>query len=123
MKLDDIKKKIPEAAKLIRKAIPLVGDNKVSTQQRVADRGCVARQAVSNLENGKIEISIERYGEHLFMFGVMLGIIMYPDPELKKDERDYTMRAEKCNEINCELLGLDMEDVRRIMEILEKAND
>ena len=57
------------------------------------------------------------------MFGVMLGIIMYPDPELKKDERDYTMRAEKCNEINCELLGLDMEDVRRIMEILEKAND
>lgn len=123
MKLEDIKKKIPAAAKLIRKAIPLVGDSKVSTQQRVADRGCVARQAVSHLENGKIEISLERYCEHLTMFGVAVGIIMYPDPELEKNEQNYALRAEKCKEINCELLGLDMEDVCKIMEILKKTND
>ena len=118
---ENIKRILSEEAKSIRKTVPLVGTAMVSSQEKVAERSCRTRQAISKLENGKIGLDFERYYEHLGLFGIGLGIMVYPDSKLITDKYNYAIRAAKCMEINCRLLGLPEESVKKIMEIMEDA--
>ena len=118
---ENIKGILSEEAKSIRKTVPLVGTATVSSQEKVAEASCVTRQAISKLENGNIGLDFARYYEPLGLFGVILGMMLYPDPRLKNDKYNYAIRAAKCMEINCRLLGLPEESVKKIMEIMEDA--
>lgn len=118
---ENIKGILSEEAKSIRKTVPLVGTATVSSQEKVAERSCRTRQAISKLENGMIDLNYERYYEHYEMFGVVLGMMAYPDPKLITDKYNYAIRAAKCVEINCRLLGVPKEAVEKIMEIVENA--
>ena len=121
MTLEKIKEILPTEAKSIRETVPLVETMKISTQEEVAEASCVTRQAISKLENGKIGLDFERYYGHLGLFGIVLGIMVYPDPKLITDKYNYAIRAAKCVEINCRLLGVPKEAVEKIMEIMEDA--
>ena len=121
MILENIKKILPEEAQSTRKTVPLVGTTTISSQEKVAEKSCITRQAVSKLENGDIGLNFERYHEHFSLFGIVLGMMTYPDPKLKNDKYNYSIRAAKCVEINWRLLGLQEEEVYKIMEILKNA--
>ena len=118
---EKIKKVLPTEAKSVRKTVPLVGTTTLSSQEEVAEKSCITRQAISKLENGDIGLNFERYHEHFSLFGIILGMVTYPDPKFKNDKYNYAIRAAKCVEINCKLLGLQEEEVYKIMEILENA--
>lgn len=118
---ENIRKILSEEAQPMRKTVPLVGTATISSQDKVAERSCRTRQAISKLENGKIGLDFGRYYEHYGMFGIVLGIMVYPDPKLITDKYNYAIRAAKCVEINCRLLGMPKEAVEKIMEIVENA--
>ena len=119
---EKIKKILPTEAKSVRKTIPLVGTTTLSSQEKVAEKSCITRQAVAKLEKGEISLNYERYYEHFSLFGIELGLMVYPDSRAKNDKYNYAIRAAKCVEINCRLLGLQEEEVYKIMEILKNAS-